>query len=111
MKKTFDDLRAIRARMKDLMEIRDQSGKNIRVVVGAGSDGAKALLDAILAELDRRDIHHVTLSQSDAMDPALAGVVVEVYAPGGEKTTYTGMTPEKVPAMLDAHITEGGETK
>ena len=111
MKKTFDDLRTIRAHMKDLMEIRDQSGKNIRVVVGTGSDGAKSVLTAVLEELDRRTVHHITVSQSDAMDPALTGPVVEVYVPGEEKATYTEMTPEKVPAMLDAHITEGGKSK
>ena len=53
--KSLEELKAIREKMKQQMDIRDQSGDNIRVVVGMATcgiaAGAKPVLTAFLDEI------------------------------------------------------------
>jgi len=106
--KSLEELKAIRERMKNQMDVRDQSGDNIRVVVGMATcgiaAGAKPVMAAILDEIDRRNLHNVTVAQTGCIGVCRLEPIVEVYVPGEEKVTYVKMSPEKVPTIVGEHI-------
>ncbi len=106
--KSLEELKAIRERMKNQMDVRDQSGDNIRVVVGMATcgiaAGAKPVMAAILDEIERRNLHNVTVAQTGCIGVCRLEPIVEVYVPGEEKVTYVKMSPEKVPTIIGEHI-------
>ena len=87
--KSLEELKAIRERMKNQMDVRDQSGDNIRVVVGMATcgiaAGAKPVMAAILDEIERRNLHNVTVAQTGCIGVCRLEPIVEVYVPGQEK--------------------------
>ena len=106
--KTLEELRAIREQMKQQMNLRDQSGENIRVAVGMATcgiaAGAKPVLTAFLDEIERRHLQNVTVTQTGCIGGCRLEPIVEVYVPGQEKVTYVKMTPDKVPAIVSEHL-------
>ena len=106
--KTLEELRAIREQMKQQMNLRDQSGENIRVAVGMATcgiaAGAKPVLTAFLDEIERRHLQNVTVTQTGCIGVCRLEPIVEVYVPGQEKVTYVKMTPDKVPAIVSEHL-------
>ena len=66
--KSLEELKAIREQMKKQMDVRDQSDSNIRVAVGMATcgiaAGAKPVLAAFLDEIQKRDLHGVTVTQT-----------------------------------------------
>jgi len=106
--KSLEELKAIRERMKNQMDVRDQSGDNIRVVVGMATcgiaAGAKPVMAAILDEIERRNLHNVTVAQTGCIGVCRLEPIVEVYVPGEEKVTYVKMDPDKVPTIVGEHL-------
>ena len=106
--KSLEELKAIRERMKNQMDVRDQSGDNIRVVVGMATcgiaAGAKPVMAAILDEIERRNLHNVTVAQTGCIGVCRLEPIVEVFVPGQEKVTYVRMKPEMVPAIVEQHL-------
>lgn len=106
--KSLEELKAIREQMKRQMDIRDQSGDNIRVVVGMATcgiaAGAKPVLTAFLDEIERRNLSNVTVSQTGCIGVCRLEPIVEVYVPGEEKVTYVKMKPEMVPSVVSEHL-------
>ena len=106
--KSLEELKAIRERMKNQMDVRDQSGDNIRVVVGMATcgiaAGAKPVMAAILDEIERRNLHNITVAQTGCIGVCRLEPIVEVYVPGQEKVTYVKVTPEMVPTIVADHL-------
>ncbi len=106
--KSLEELKAIRERMKNQMDVRDQSGDNIRVVVGMATcgiaAGAKPVMAAILDEIERRNLHNITVAQTGCIGVCRLEPIVEVYVPGEEKVTYVKMDPDKVPTIVGEHL-------
>lgn len=106
--KSLEELKAIREKMKQQMDIRDQSGDNIRVVVGMATcgiaAGAKPVLSAFLEEIQRRGLHNVTVAQTGCIGVCRLEPIVEVYIPGEEKVTYVKMKPDMVPFVVSEHL-------
>ncbi|BDF67034.1 hypothetical protein CE91St43_10060 [Oscillospiraceae bacterium] len=106
--KSLEELKAIREKMKQQMDIRDQSGDNIRVVVGMATcgiaAGAKPVLAAFLEEIDHRGLHNVTVAQTGCIGVCRLEPIVEVYVPGEEKVTYVKMKPDMVPIVVGEHL-------
>ena len=106
--KSLEELKAIREKMKQQMDIRDQSGDNIRVVVGMATcgiaAGAKPVLSAFLEEIDHRGLHNVTVAQTGCIGVCRLEPIVEVYVPGEEKVTYVKMKPDLVPIVVGEHL-------
>ena len=84
--KSLEELKAIREQMKKQMDVRDQSDSNIRVAVGMATcgiaAGAKPVLAAFLDEIQKRDLHGVTVTQTGCIGVCRLEPVVEVFAPG-----------------------------
>jgi len=106
--KSLEELKAIRERMKGQMDLRDQSGDGIRVVVGMATcgiaAGAKPVLAAFLEEIERRNLRNVAVTQTGCIGVCRLEPIVEVYVPGEEKVTYVKMTPDKVPTIVTEHL-------
>lgn len=106
--KSLEELKAIRAKMKQQMDIRDNTDDKVRVVVGMATcgiaAGAKPVMTAFLDEVDKRDLGNVTVTQTGCIGVCRLEPIVEVYVPGEEKVTYVKMKPDMVPIVVSEHL-------
>ena len=109
--KSLEELRAIREKMKQQMDLRGPNEDHIRVVVGMATcgiaAGARPVLNALLEEVNKRDLKNVTVSQTGCIGVCRLEPIVEVYVPGQEKVTYVKMTPDKVASIVSEHLVNG----
>lgn len=109
--KSLEELKAIRERMKNQMDVRDQSGDNIRVVVGMATcgiaAGARPVLAAFTEEVAKRGLTNVAVGQTGCIGICQYEPVVEVFEPGKEKVTYVKVTPGMVPTIVSQHLVNG----
>ena len=94
------------------MSARDAEGKDgVRVVVGMATcgiaAGARPVLSALLSELEKRNVKHVTVTQTGCIGMCQYEPIVEVFEPGKEKVTYVLMTPEKAVKVVNEHLVNG----
>ncbi len=106
--KSLEELKAIREKMKQQMELRDISEDKIRVVVGMATcgiaAGAKPVMAAFLDEVEKRHLQNVTVTQTGCIGVCRLEPIVEVYVPGEEKVTYVKVKPEMVPTIVGEHL-------
>ena len=106
--KSLEELKAIRAKMKQQMEVRDNDENTIRVVVGMATcgiaAGARPVMTAFLDEVERRGLKNVSVSQTGCIGLCRLEPVAEIFVPGEEKVTYAKLTPEKVPTIVEQHL-------
>ena len=106
--KSLEELRAIREKMQQQMDLREKSADDIRVVVGMATcgiaAGARPVLSAFLEEVAKRGLQHVTVTQTGCIGVCRLEPIAEVYVPGEEKVTYVKLTPEKVPRIVSEHL-------
>ena len=106
--KSLEELRAIREKMQQQMDLREKSADDIRVVVGMATcgiaAGARPVLSAFLEEVAKRGLQHVTVTQTGCIGVCRLEPIAEVYVPGEEKVTYVKLTPEKVPRIVAEHL-------
>jgi len=107
--RTLEELKAIREKARQDMNVRQDSGSNnIRVVVGMATcgiaAGARPVLSACVEEVRRRELHNVTVTQTGCIGVCRLEPIVEVFVPGEEKVTYVNMTPEKAAQVIAEHI-------
>ena len=109
--KSLEELRAIREKMQQQMDLREKSADDIRVVVGMATcgiaAGARPVLNAFLEEVAKRQLNNVTVSQTGCIGVCRLEPIVEVYVPGQEKVTYVKMTPDKVASIVSEHLVNG----
>ena len=109
--KSLQELAAIRDRMKQTVNTREAAHDTTRIVVGMATcgiaAGARPVLNAFTEEIARREIPHVTVTQTGCIGICQYEPVVEVFAPGKDKVTYVKMTPEKVARVVSEHILGG----
>ena len=106
--KSLEELRAIREKMQKQIDLRENGDENIRVVVGMATcgiaAGARPVLQAFLEEVEKRELHNVTVAQTGCIGVCRLEPIAEVYVPGEEKVTYVKLTPEKVPRIVAEHL-------
>ena len=106
--KSLEELKAIRAKMKAQMEVRDNDENTIRVVVGMATcgiaAGARPVMTAFLDEVERRGLKNVSVSQTGCIGLCRLEPVAEIFVPGEEKVTYAKLTPDKVPTIVEQHL-------
>ena len=110
--KSLQELNAIRERMQKQTLNRDAATENsTRVVVGMATcgiaAGAKPVLTALVDEIARRNLSHVTVSQTGCIGMCQYEPIVEVLEPGKEKVTYVKVTPEMVARIVSDHLVNG----
>ena len=109
--KSLEELAAIRDRMKNIVNTREADENNIRIAVGMATcgiaAGARPVLNAFTEEIARREVPHVTVTQTGCIGICQYEPVVEVFAPGKDKVTYVKMTPEKAKEVVEQHLERG----
>ncbi len=109
--KSLAELQAIRDKMKNNMNVRDDMGDKIRVVVGMATcgiaAGARPVLNSFTEEIAKRNLDNVSVTQTGCIGICQYEPVVEIVTPDGTKTTYINMTAEKVAKIVSDHIVNG----
>lgn len=109
--KSIEELMALRDAAKAKMTARDDSTEVTRIVVGMATcgiaAGARPVMNKFVEEIAKRNLSHVTVSQTGCIGMCQYEPIVEVFEEGKEKVTYIKMTPEKVARVVADHIVNG----
>ncbi len=107
---TLEELRALRNQSKSALHNRDNSEKNITVIIGMGTcgiaSGAKEVLDQFVTELNSKGITNVTVKQTGCMGLCHVEPTVEVKAPEMPDTIYGKVSSDLVKEIVEKHIVE-----
>ena len=109
--KSIEELMALRDAAKAKMTARDDSTEVTRIVVGMATCGiaaaARPVMNKFVEEIAKRNLSHVTVSQTGCIGMCQYEPIVEVLEPGKEKVTYVNMTAEKATKVVVEHIVNG----
>ena len=109
--KSLAELNAIRDKAKAAMNVREDNEDVTRVLVGMATcgiaAGAKPVLNALVEEIARRNLQHVTVSQTGCIGMCQYEPIVEVLEPGKDKVTYVKISPDKVARIVSEHLVNG----
>ena len=110
--KSLAELEAIRKATQDRINLRkEHEGETTRVVVGMATcgiaAGARPVMLAFVDEVSKRQLQHVTVSQTGCIGMCRLEPMVDVIVPGKEKVTYVHVKPEMVPRIVAEHIVNG----
>ena len=109
--KSIEELMALRDAAKAKMTARDDSTEVTRIVVGMATcgiaAGARPVMNKFVEEIAKRNLSHVTVSQTGCIGMCQYEPIVEVFEPGKEKVTYVNMTAEKATKVVVEHIVNG----
>ena len=106
--KSLEELKAIREKTLQNIQMRKEDGDSVRVVVGMATcgiaAGARPVLSAFLEEIRKRGLSGVSVTQTGCIGVCRLEPIVEIFAPGEEKVTYVKMTPEKAQQIVAEHL-------
>ena len=110
--KSIEELLAIKQKAQAQIAARDAEGNDgIRVVVGMATcgiaAGARPVLKALTDEIAKREVKHVSVTQTGCIGMCQYEPIVEVFEPGKEKVTYVQMTAEKAAKVVSEHLVNG----
>ncbi len=110
--KSIEELLAIKEKAQAQIAARDADGNDgIRVVVGMATcgiaAGARPVLKALTDEIAKRNVMHISVTQTGCIGMCQYEPIVEVYEPGKEKVTYVQMTAEKAAKVVNEHLVNG----
>ena len=106
--KSLDDLRRLRDKAQQDLVIRQQTTTKITVGMGTCgiAAGARETMQAILKELDQRDIDaHVTTVGCIGM--CSKEPLVDIEQAGKPRITYANVHPDMVSRLIDEHLVKG----
>ena len=110
--KSLAELEQIRKATLDKINPRkEEKGDTTRIVVGMATcgiaAGARPVMLAFMDEIKKRNLQHVTVSQTGCIGMCRYEPMLDVILPGQEKVTYIHVTPEMVPRIVTEHIVNG----
>lgn len=109
--KSLAELKAIRAKTRASVTLRENAEAGTRVMVGMATcgiaAGARPVLNAFVEEVAKRGLQDVMVTQTGCIGICQYEPVVEVVTPGQEKVTYVKMTPEKAVRVVNDHLVNG----
>ena len=110
--KSLAELEAIRKATISRINVRtEEKGETTRVVIGMATcgiaAGARPVMLAFMDEIQKRQLAHVTVSQTGCVGMCRLEPMVDVIVPGKEKVTYVHVKPEMVPRIVAEHIVNG----
>ena len=110
--KSLAELEAIRKATLSRINVRkEDKDEATRVVVGMATcgiaAGARPVMLAFVDEIQKRQLQHVTVSQTGCVGMCRLEPMVDVYVPGQEKVTYVHVNPEMVPRIVAEHVVNG----
>ena len=110
--KSLAELEAIENKIKNQVDVRkDTDEDTIRIVVGMATcgiaAGARPVLSAMVDEVGKRGLSHVTVAQTGCIGMCRLEPIVEGLEPGKDRVTYVKMTEEKAKKVIAEHIVNG----
>ena len=110
--KSLAELEAIRKATLSRINVRtEEKGETTRVVIGMATcgiaAGARPVMLAFMDEIQKRQLAHVTVSQTGCVGMCRLEPMVDVIVPGKDKVTYVHVKPEMVPRIVAEHIVNG----
>jgi len=109
--KSLAELAAIKDKMKANATMREDGDNATRIVVGMATcgiaAGARAIINAVTAELAKRELEHVTVAQTGCIGMCRLEPIMDVIVPGQDKVTYVHLTPDKVAKIISDHVVNG----
>mgnify|MGYP003499115373 FL=1 len=110
--KSLEELLAIKEKAQAQLAARDAEGNDgVRVVVGMATcgiaAGARPVLKALVDEVAKRNVQHVSVTQTGCIGMCQYEPIVEIFEPGKEKVTYVQMTAEKAQKVVAEHLVNG----
>ncbi|MDR1564477.1 MAG: (2Fe-2S) ferredoxin domain-containing protein [Oscillospiraceae bacterium] len=109
--KSLAELKAIKEKTQAAVGMRQDNEDKIRILVGMATcgiaAGARPVLAALVEEVEKRNLHNVSVSQTGCIGVCQYEPVIEVVAPNEEKVTYVKVTAEKAVRIINDHIVNG----
>ena len=106
--KSVDDLIRLRDEARRTLQSRMDTGTVITVGMGTCgiAAGARETMNAILAELARREIdaHVITVG---CIGQCIKEPLVDIEQAGRPRITYGNVKPDMVPRLIEAHLIKG----
>jgi len=106
---SLEDLRKIKEQAKDLTSAR--SGGKTKIIVGMGTcgiaAGARDVMTAILAELDKRGLKDVNVEMTGCIGMCQKEPLVDIIRPGEPRITYGNVEPKDVARIVAEHLVNG----
>ena len=107
-KLTLEDLRKMRGERQKAMEMRDNSNKDVQVIVGMGTcgiaAGAKDTFSALVDTLNEKGLTNVLIRQTGCMGLCHSEPTVEVVVPGMPTVIYGNVDAATAKALVEKHI-------
>jgi len=110
--KSLAELKAIREKMQNQINMRAEDATHTRVVVGMATcgiaAGARPVLNTLSDEIQKRGLtDKIMVTQTGCIGLCQYEPIVEVYEPGKEKVTYIKMDAEKALEVIERHLVGG----
>ena len=109
--KSLAELKALRDKMQNSVNLRENAEGGIRIVVGMATcgiaAGARPVLSAFVEKVADKKLENVTVTQTGCIGICQYEPVVEVYENGKDKVTYVKMTADKAAEVIEKHIVGG----
>ena len=110
--KSLAELEQIRKQTLERINLRKEDKADVtRVVIGMATcgiaAGARPVMLSFMDEIQKRQLSHVTVSQTGCVGMCRLEPMVDVIVPGKEKVTYVHVKPEMVPRIVAEHIVNG----
>ncbi len=106
--KSLAELKAIREKTINSVNLRQEREDGTRVVIGMATcgiaAGARPVLAAFLEEVQKRNLQNVTVSQTGCIGMCRYEPLVEIYVPNQDKVTYVNIKPDQVARIVTEHI-------
>ena len=106
--KSLEDLKKLRQQLQQDIKTRTEASATITVGMGTcgNAEGAREVMQAILAELKKREIDaHVTTVGCIGMCSKEA--LVDIQQGDEPRVTYGNITPDMVPRLIEEHLVQG----
>lgn len=110
--KSLEELKAIREKMQNQVNLRESGHDSIRVVVGMATcgiaSGARPVLTTLSNLVQEKGLtDKITVTQTGCIGICQYEPIVEIIEPGKEKVTYIKMTPDKAEEVVERHLIGG----
>ena len=110
--KSLAELEAIRKATLSRINVRtEEKGETTRVVIGMATcgiaAGARPVMLSFMDEIQKRQLNHVTVSQTGCVGMCRLEPMVDIIVPGKDKVTYVHVKPDMVPRIVAEHIVNG----
>ena len=107
-KLTLDDLRKMRGEKQKAMEMRDNSNKDVQVIVGMGTcgiaAGAKDTFTSLVDALSEKGLTNVLVRQTGCMGLCHSEPTVEVIVPGMPAVIYGNVDVATAKEIVEKHV-------